>query len=879
MRPSPRRCVPVLVAAVCLLPSCRAPAPRNETLSPTSETLPPSESSHPSEPPPTSAPPSAAGAPSADLVAAGQLALDRKLAKLATRGPKPFDQPDRALRFYLDQRLGEGQDRLPMERLRVERDRLRERERALAARAPGAPAPGGVDQWTWVGPGNIGGRTRAIVIAPSDPDRMFAGGVAGGIWRSPDGGASWNVADDLLLNLAVSCLAMDPSDPDVLYAGTGEGVFPVDSFVQGLGIFKSVDGGDTWSQLPGTVNVTPPDAFHWVNDVVVSPNDGDRVYAGTRTGVWRSDDGGQSWSVVLSNPTYVQTATNSNGSLTGCLDLAIRADTSPDMLFASFGNIESDGLFRTFDGGDTWQAYTVGANQGRMSLALAPSDNDVMYILMADNGLGGAFGSLVQVFRSDDGGDSFTARVDLGSLTGPWLLSNLILATGCIESETGTYSQGWYDNVIAVDPVDPDVVWVGGVDVFRSDDGGVTFDIPGYWIFYLVDPPPAFQIHPDHHAIVFHPDYDGVTNQTMYVGNDGGIYRTENARAATSQEDCPLPGDEPLPQVVWESLNNGYGVTQFYHGDVARQRDVLVGGAQDNGTSRVLAADTPDAWKLVFGGDGGYVAIDPRDADVVYVEYQDWPTIQKSTDGGDTFEEAINGITDDDGIFIVPIAMDQTDPDVLWTGGTRPWRTTDGAGLWELAGPDLAGPNRISAIAIAPSDGSVVYLGFDNGYVARTTNGLDPSPTWQIFTSGLYGGWVSSLAVHPEDPDVAYLTYSTYGVPHVLETMNGGLSWSSIDGIGFGGVPDIPAHWIAVRPCAPEQLYVGTELGVFVSDDAGGTWNPANAGLAHTVVESLDFQTPNTLVAFTHGRGAFLTRLKPCGPHRGVRTWPPMKKP
>ena len=454
--------------------------------------------------------------------------------------------------------------------------------------------------------------------------------------------------------------------------------------------------------------------------------------------------------------------------------------------------------------------------------------------------------------------------MNFDTVTGPWLLSNLILATGCLEGST--YSQGWYDNIIRVDPTDPDTVWVGGVDMFRSDDGGATWGIPAYWIFYTLFPPPPYQMHPDHHNIVFHPDYNGTTNQTMYVTNDGGIFRTQNARAATSTEDCPLPGNEPLPEIVWERMNNNYGVTQFYHGDSGVVSDVFAGGAQDNGTNAVYSEVTPNDWDLIFGGDGGYVAIDPTDSDVMYVEYQGFPTIQKSIDGGQTFEEATNGITDTDGLFITPIAMDQNDPDVLWSGGARPWRTTDAAGVWEVAGANFAGPNQISAIGISPADGNVVYLGFNNGYVVRTLKGLSPNPTWEIFTNGLVGAWVSSVTVDPFDADIAYATYSNFGVPHIVRTVNGGQIWIPIDGIDFDGVPDIPVHWLAVRPCDSQQLFAATELGVFRSLDGGQTWAPFNEGGAHVVVESLDWRNERLLVAYTHGRGAYQVDLGPCGP-------------
>jgi len=801
--------------------------------------------------------------PDTERMEAGLAAIEEKPVILDREGLKPFDKPMEAAEFYLKQRLPAGQKNIPMEHLRAELQKIEAREAEQRSSSGRSRNPGGIQGWESIGPGNIGGRTRAIVIDPVDPEIMYAAGVAGGIWKSLNGGASWDVADDLMLNLAVCALAIDPANPNILYAGTGEGVYPHDVYVQGLGIFKSADAGATWTQLAGTLNGVPEGAFYYVNKIVISPNDPNRVYAATGFGVWRSLDGGQTWSVILSNPWEISTPPTTNGCYLGCTDLAVRSDSNPDVLFAAFGSLVQDGLYRSEDGGDTWLAYNAGSSQGRMTIAIAPSNNNIIYLLMADNGSSGPFGKLVNVYCSTDGGDtSFQPRVNMSSLTGPWLLSSLADATGCTGSG-GTRHQGWYDNIIAVDPLDPDIVWVGGVDIFRSDDGGRNFWIAGYWFYYQEMFPPPYQIHLDHHVFLFHPDFNGTTNQTLYAGNDGGIFRTENALAATSVEDCPFPGDDPLPEIIWESMNNGYGVTQFYHGDSARADDVFVGGSQDNGTSRVVSRDTPDEWVMISGGDGGYVAIDPTDALTMYVESQGFPNIWKSTDGGDNFTLAVNGITDTDGLFIAPFAMDPSDPDILWTGGSRPWRTTNGAASWGLAGSDFNGPSRISAIAVAPSDSSIVYLGFDNGYVVRTLNALDPSPSWSIFTNGLQDGWISSVAVDPVDPNIAYCTYSNFGLTHnVFRTLNGGSSWASIDGIGMTGVPDIPVHWIAVRPTNSQQLYAGTELGVFVSEDGGIIWEPGNDGLAHTVVESLDFKDNNTLVAFTHGRGAYITSLK-----------------
>ncbi len=367
-----------------------------------------------------------------DLSGAALAAIESKQRKLETRGPKPFDSPQEAQDFFLAQRMAPGQA-YPVQQLRAELDAILLRE-AAGGIASGDPA------WTWLGPGNIGGRTRALAIDPTDPQVMYAGGVAGGIWKTTDGGASWNVADDLMLNLAIADIAIDPGNPGVLYAGTGEGVLLGAPGLRGLGIFKSTDAGATWTQLASTVNITPSASFHYVNKVRVSAKDANRVYAATRYGVWRSLDAGESWSIVLSNPDYISVPPTTNGNQVGCTDLQIRPDSNPDQLWAAFGSFENDGLYRSDDGGDTWTAYGTSFNQGRMTIAFAPSDNDVMYVLMADNGAAAPTGQLVNVYRSTDGGKSFEPRVSFDTLTGPWLLSNLILATGCVEG--GTYSQG-----------------------------------------------------------------------------------------------------------------------------------------------------------------------------------------------------------------------------------------------------------------------------------------------------------------------------------------------------------------------------------------------------------------------------------------------------
>lgn len=779
------------------------------------------------------------------------------------KGPKRFDQPDEAMQFYLQQRLGQKDQNLPIERLRSAMQSIRAREANQIARGG---LPGGIQSWQELGPTNFGGRTRAIVIDPVNPSNMYAAGVAGGVWKSTDAGDNWAPTGDTMLNMAVVSLAMDPNDPLTLYAGTGEGFFNGDA-VRGLGIFKTTDGGQTWNQLAGTVTGVPSGAFFYVNDLVISPQDSDRIYAGTRTGVWRSLDAGASWQIVLANPgeIFAATSTQSPTSM-GCLDLAIRTDTqSPDsdVVYAAFGSFESDGLYRSEDGGDQWERLGTPAdlltpNQGRMSIAIAPSDNDIVYVCMANNGLDAPTGTLVDIFRTIDGGDTWSKRINFNSPINPWLLSNLVFKA-CISG--ATISQGWYDNVIAVDPVNPNTVWVGGIDLFKSVDGGQNFGITSYWFLFRTS---TRYVHADQHALAFHPDYDGTTNQILYSGSDGGIARTPNAGGDTSLDTCAFSG-QGFDQVFWEQRNNGYGTIQFYHGDSAKDIDRFIGGAQDNGTNRVDSAADADGWFEILGGDGGYVQIDPTNSNLIFAESQRFPSLSRSSNSGATFDDATNGIMDSDGLFITPYIMNQSDTDFLYIGGSRVWRTINGANSWTRISDALAGFGRISAYAIAPMQDNTLFVGYENGRIFRSQNAKATVVQWKEVSGGLPDfGFVSSITVSPANSSTAYCTFSTFGIPHVFKTVDAGVTWQSIDGIAQAGIPDIPAHWIEVRPCDPDTLFVGTDLGVFVSTDDGATWAPANMGLPHTVVESLDFKDDDTLVAFTHGRGAWRAVLDTC---------------
>src|SRR5690349_33822 len=373
-----------------------------------------------------------------------------------------FDQPREALEFYMQKRLPKGEKQLPIERYFAAKEKIKHMKRFSSAKGKNLPpqangndadeildpgdgefpngtggggagdgsasTSGALGTWQSLGPGNVGGRTRALLIDPSNPDTMYAAAVAGGIWKTTNGGTSWAPLDDFLANIAVTCLAVDPSNPTTIYAGTGEGFFNADG-VRGAGIFKSTDAGAHWTRLTSTISNSD---FFFVNDIVVSPANGQHVYAATRSGVFRSLDGGNTWNL--------QIASNVANGANGAMDLVMRTDQATDYIFAAVGTFSRSHIFRNTDAGGsgTWVDVYSEANQGRTSLALAPSNQNVVYELAACIACGAGTNpnfptasytdGMLAVLRSTASGDagSWTtqARNNSATLQDTLLLSN-----------------------------------------------------------------------------------------------------------------------------------------------------------------------------------------------------------------------------------------------------------------------------------------------------------------------------------------------------------------------------------------------------------------------------------------------------------------------
>lgn len=788
--------------------------------------------------------------------------------------PEPFDEPDKAAQYYVMKRTTEPSG-IPVEKYLAAFEHVKRMPQYSTRLGRSFPSQNDIGaaqsrelslgSWTQLGPGNVGGRTRAFVINPINPNIMYAAAVAGGIWKTTDAGTSWSPLTDLLPNIAVSCMAINAQDPSILYAGTGEGYYNIDA-VRGPGLLKTTDGGSTWSVL----DINNDYRIFYVNRIVISPHDGNRIYAGTNNGIIRSTDGGASWAQVFASGVE-------------CMDLAIRTDVPADYVIGSFGNFNHNQIVFNTDaaGPGSWSFSATAFGEtwgvGRTSIALAPSNQNIVYALASEY-----FNAFVDpqppgpyqyglhaVYRSTDGGLTWTARVrntDPNKLN-TVLLSNPFVAflSECGQGTSQLINQGWYDNVIAVDPVDPNRVWAGGIDLFRSDDGGANWGLASYW---WANQSASQYAHADQHAIVFHPQYNGGSNQTMFVTGDGGIFKTTNARGAVatgSNAAC----NSSLSAVTWTALNNNYAVTQFYNGVPYPNGATYFGGTQDNGTLRGATAGGPGSWTRLLGGDGGYVAVDPTNTNILFAENTGL-SIQRSTNGGVSFAPATSGITESPNnfLFIAPFAMNPTIPSQMLTGGSYVWKSQNGGVSWSRATDNTVGTGvAYSAFAFAPTNSNRQAAGLSSGWILFNDDSLPPGFHW-VGRIPRGNAFVSSVAFDPTNDNTIYATFSTFNQvasnSHVYRYTDFGTSLTAIDGYGDTALPDIPVHSIVIDKSNNARLYVGTDLGVFVSLDAGNSWARENSGFANVPTESLSLNTVGgvtTLFAFTHGRGAWRVDL------------------
>jgi uncharacterized protein (TIGR03437 family) len=703
---------------------------------------------------------------------------------------------------------------------------------SLSQRSETAPAATG-PAWTMIGPqpsitppvdgagGPIAsGRVTALAVDPRDPATVYLGAAQGGVWKSRDGGRTWQPLSDFEISLAIGSLAIDPQQPNTIYAGTGEENFSGDSYY-GAGVLKSTDGGTTW-QLMESVFAGPDGANSggaFIGSLAVHPADGRILLAGVKghageaSGIYRSADSGVTWQAVLP----------------GAPGTGVVFDPKhPDTTFAALGDVvanANNGIYVSTDGGLHWAPANGAApanipvqQAGRISLAISASQPQTLYAAIQDLKGPQALG----IFRTNDGGKTWQQ----------------------FDAPPYCYNDCWYTNVIQVHPLFPDIVLVGGETFYLSKGGGAVWQP-------ISSGSNSNSIHYDLHAITFSAD-----GSRLYVGSDGGAYSTDHI-ATTYAED-----------VAWSNLNETLAITQFYPGCSLHPSDpdFMLCGSQDNGAQAYTGSLS---WDIVDFGDGGWTAIDSARPSVFYVSLAGDIDLEKISPFGQfrgllPVTGGINQSDDNDSArcsFTPPYVLDPANPLRLYFGCWRVYQSEDGGGHWSVVSGDLGTYQKekgyIATIAVSPSDSNRVYVGTSNGRVHVTSNaGSGESATWTERGSGLPLRSITSLAVDSRRSDVAYVGFSGFSgfddnVGHVFKTADGGVSWTDIS----SNLPNTPVNAIALDPEAAGSLFAGTDVGVFHTADGGASWSRFGQGLPRVAVMDLQLHPGGRVLrAATHGR-------------------------
>jgi photosystem II stability/assembly factor-like uncharacterized protein len=682
-----------------------------------------------------------------------------------------------------------------------------------------------------IGPALMSGRINDLEVHPTNPRIIYAGTAGGGVWKSNDAGTTFNpIFDDYCQS--IGAVAIDPNSPDkVIYVGTGE-TWTRNSVSVGDGLYKSIDGGTNWKKIGF-------DNSERIANIIVNPNNSNEVYVAVlgalwsdseERGVYKSNDAGKTWNKVL----YVD-------QTTGCADLAMDPN-NPNVLYASMWEFRRTGwsfnsggdksaLYKSTDGGKNWNKIHNGFPEGklgRLAIAVAPSDSNILYtIIEAEKD------SKKGLYRSDDAGANWKQ----------------------LNNDFGITVRPFYFSRIVVDPRNPDVVVKAGLSGSISRDGGKTFKGLG-------------NMHGDIHDIVF----DVNDSDRMYVGTDGGVYRSWNG--GTTME-----------------IVEGLPLSQFYHISVDNEEPYnIYGGLQDNGSwygpSTSSGGINARDWNSIGGGDGFRVLKHPT-KQIIYSEMQGaanvWrydvenkliKTIQPLPKKG--YEKLRFN-------WNPPMAISSHQPDRFYMGSQFLHRSEDMGDTWTIISPDLTTNDKskqeqedsgglsmdnsgaenhttIFTIAESPLDENVLWVGTDDGNVQVTTDG---GKTWTNTITNISGlpanTWVYHIEASSHDKATAYVVFEGHTTgdmtPYTYKTTDYGKTWNDIitdDVVGF--VRNIQEDYVN-----PDLLYLGTEFGLYITLNGGQSWSKFTKNMPSVAIHFIDLQKrTNDLVMGTHGRGVII---------------------
>ena len=708
---------------------------------------------------------------------------------------------------------------------------------------------GGLNSWSSLGPGNTGGRIRAIAINPNDANEIFIGSVAGGMWKSTDAGASWSNVSDFLPSMAITQILYDPTNTNIMYASTGEGFSGAGIAVSfnspgtmniGIGVLRSTDGGDSWTALP-----QPNDLFHWVNDIAIDPNNPTHLYAvtthttnqnnpGNTGAIYKTTNSGQDWDMITT-------------TFTRALDVKIDPFDSDNVLVGCRSDLYRSTNATSATASITFNEITGGFNQipasaGRIEIAWARSNIDRVYASV-DRFQG-------EVWRSEDAGAT-------------WVLRSTV-------QDSFLSTQGWYDNVIWVDPTLSSRIVVGGIDAWYSTDGGASLTKISDWNDDIHvndndgDGNQGTSIHADQHVIIEPTDY-GSGNRRLYFGNDGGIYTTSSILTVSQNSG-------------WTDLNNNIRITQFYGGAASQDRSLVIGGAQDNGFN-VDRSFGGSSWVLPRSGDGAFAAVDYNNENIAYANTNNNQIFQ-STDNGQTWDwiaafaagncptAATTGcvFTDlfavqDGASLISKFTMDPNNPNIIYACAQRLWINNNAGAPNSWSAIRNANGGQVTAMDVG-SNSNTIWVGTVNGNVDMTTTGGAPwTRVDNDASTPIPGRFVTDIAVNRNNNNRVMVTIGGYGQDNIWYTNNAGGTWFNRS-LDF----DMQVNSVVWHPTKAGWVYVGTDFGIFASENYGADWSitpvyDETEGPFHGEVSELFFvgdgssATPYYLYAATFARG------------------------
>lgn len=675
------------------------------------------------------------------------------------------------------------------------------------------------------------GRINTIAFHPSLPGTYWVGVAQGGIWKTADNGNSWFPQTDNLPVTRVSDIAVDPNNPDILYAALGDFEYIGFGLIQygrkrnsyfGVGIYKSTDGGNSWNPTGLSYTVQDGEAS-LIKRIIVNPSNSNQIVAAGASGLFTSGDGGNSWTTVLDSLMW---------------DLEMDP-VQNNVLYAAGGylqnpNIGFAGIFKSNDFGQTWALLPTGIPATgvveRIKISIAPSNPNIIYATTVnlDHGLYG-------IYKSLNAGASWVLQFNSLNLL-DW------------EDGTSTGGQGTYDLVAQVNPSNPDEFFVGGINLWGTSDGGLSFDPVSYWVGYY-----GPSIHADQHLLKVHP----LTNQ-YFICNDGGLYRSAGL---VTESWSNIWGGSSWP-TVWNNISNGMAISSYYRISSSRANDGRVmAGAQDN--SSVFFNGTN--WTAVIGGDGMDNWISPSNPQVFIGSYQ-YGNFEQTMNGGSSFNSI--GITFEEGEWTTPLVAAYNQPGTLFAGFGNVHKSDDEGFSWNPisnfpASPGLGYILEISALAVAPSDPDVIYLtkrvrhefGLQGSCYKTTTGG----PSWQNITSGLPDSlYFTSVEVADDDPQTVWVTCGGFeaGVK-IFKTTDGGSTWQNIS----MNLPNLPANVVKqVAGSHHHLILVGMDVGIYYLNDSISSWLPFSTGLPNVIVSDLEVNPVTKKVyASTFGRGIWMT--------------------